>query len=343
MSSKAAVTNPGWTTSGLAGSRFGAVQPQDEFLHAMAPGAGYAATETSYWGFCVPDRELMAEIYIWFHPSLRTMSAGILLWRGMRRTSLACDYVHHHHFLPMPTDISRYRIEPLGLEIEVLEPLRRARLRCRDPERDFGFDVTWTGMLPPIGRPNGNHFVQPMHCAGHVDLHGERIAIDGHFMRDRSWGAERHETPRDLPPITWMTGIVDAATSFHLVAFDDPELEPEWAGRFASPRAGENLMWGYLHKDGLTASIRTARKLTLREGDGVTPRGFELGIEDEAGRRLDLEGTIIARAPWATWANVVVHYSLTRWQIDGRTAWGDCQDIQYNRYVHEFMRHDAQR
>ena len=107
----------------------------------------------------MPEHQLMAEIYIWFHPVLRTMSAGVLIWRGMQPSSLACDYVHHHHFLPMPADISHYRIEPLGLEIEVLEPLKRARMCMKDPERDVSFDVTLTGVLPPLGRPNGHHLV----------------------------------------------------------------------------------------------------------------------------------------------------------------------------------------
>jgi hypothetical protein len=331
----ATVTNPGWTTSGLAGTRISSVQPQDEYLHAVPATAGYAWTETSYWGFCVPEQDLMAEIYLWFHPVLGTMSAGVLLWRGMQPTSLACDYVHHHHFLPMPKDISHYRIEALGLEIQILDPLKSARITLQDPERNVSFEVVFTAALPPLGRPNGNHLVQPMHARGRLNLYGENIEIDGYFMRDRSWGAERHETPRDLPPITWMTGIIDSSWSFHLVAFDDPVLGPDWAGRFSSPQAGENLIWGYLHEAGRTTSIRAARKRTLRESDGVTPRGFELEIEDERGRVLPLRGTITARAPWATWQNVVVYYALTRWEIDGRIAWGDCQDIHYNRFVHE--------
>ena len=129
-----------------------------------------------------------------------------------------------------------------------------------------------------------------MHARGSLTLYGERIAIDGYFMRDRSWGAERHETPRDLPPITWMTGIVDASWSFHLVAFDDPALAPEWLGRYSSPKVGENLMWGYLHDSRGTSSIRAARKRTLREADGVTPKGFELEIEDQHGQVLPLQG-----------------------------------------------------
>ncbi|MBS0377165.1 MAG: hypothetical protein JSS29_01665 [Proteobacteria bacterium] len=337
MTDRQIETNPGWTTE-VAGSRLTRPQPQDEFLHPPPPGAGYAWTETSYWGFCVPERGLMAEIYIWFHPVLNTMSAGVLIWRGMQPTSLASDYVHHHHFLPMPADIAHYRIEPLGLEIEVLEPLKRARMRMQDPDRDVSFEVTFTGVLPPLGRPNGHHLVQPLHVRGSLNLYGEQIAIDGHFMRDRSWGAERHETPRDLPPITWMTGIVDASWSFHLVAFDDPALGPDWQGRFANPKAGENLMWGYLHEGTQTTSIRAVRKRTLRDADGVSPTGFEIEIEDERGRRLPLRGTVTARVPWATWQNIVVYYSLTRWELEGRVAWGDCQDIHYNRFVHEFTR-----
>ena len=334
----ATVTNPGWTTDGLAGARLGEIQPQDEFLHPVAPGASYATTETSYWGFCVPEHTLRCEIYIWFHPALGTMSAGVLLWRGLRPTSLACDYVHHHHFLPMPQDIAKYRIEALGLDIEIIEPLRAARMHLRDPERNVGFDVVFTAALPPVGRPNGQHLVQPMKTVGRLNLYGKEIAIDGYFTRDRSWRAERHETPRDLPPITWMTGIVDETWSFHLVAFDDPALDPDWLGRFSSPQAGENLMWGYIHRNGVTRSVRAAHKRTFRETDGVTPRGFDLEIVDDQGASIALHGVITARAPWATWQNVVVYYSLTRWEIDGRVAWGDCQDIHYNRFVHEFTK-----
>ena len=127
MSERATVTNPGWSTSGLAGARFATVVPEDEFLHPVAPGAHYATTETSYWGFCVPERDLMAEIYIWFHPALGTMSAGILLFRGKKPSSLAADFVHHHHFLPMPAQIGNYRIDAIGLQIEVLEPLKKIR------------------------------------------------------------------------------------------------------------------------------------------------------------------------------------------------------------------------
>ena len=331
-------TNPGWSTDGLAGSEFATVEPADEFLHAVPADASYTHTETSYWGFCVPDRNLMAEIYIWFHPVLGTMSAGVLLFTGKRGSSLAADFVHHHHFLPMPDAIDSYRIEPVGLEIQVLEPLREIRMRHQDPDRDVSFDVLFSAAMPPVGRPNGHHLIQVMRTTGELELYGESIPIDGYFTRDRSWGADRFETPMDVPPITWMTGNASDDLAFHLVAFDEPSLRPDWLDHYERPVAGDNLMWGFIRRKGETRSIRRAAKLTRRAADGVTPDGFTLQLEDVAGDVLDLEGTITAQAPWATWQNVVVWYSLTRWEIDGQEAWGDCQDIQYNRYVHTFSR-----
>lgn len=330
------VLNPGWTTATSTRGR-PALGAEDELLHAVPVDAGYAWTETSYWGFTAPAHNLMCEIYIWFHPAMKVMSAGVLLWRGLRGSSLAADYVNHHHFLPMPDGIGHYRIDAIGLEIEIVEPLHHARLKMHDPARGVSFDVVAQGAHAPVSRPNGHHLVQPMKVTGALDLYGENIAIDGYFMRDRSWGADRFESPLDLPPITWMTGMAEDF-SFHLVAFDDPALEPDWKGAFSQPSEGENLLWGYLAMDGRTTAITRASKRTRREIDGHSPRGYDMEIEDDAGRVLKMHGEVTARVPWNTWQNVVVHYGLTRWDIEGRIAWGDCQDIQYNRYVHAFAR-----
>lgn len=338
MTRNSVETNPGWSTRGLAGTTLGTVQPEDEYLHPVSEGAGYATTETSYWGFCVPERRLMCEIYLWFHPALKTMSAGILLFTGKRSSSLASDYVHHHHFLPMPDQIAHYQVPQIGLDIEVIEPLKRIRIRHQDPDRAVSFDILCEAAMPPVGRPNGKHLIQVMKTTGTLDLYGEEIAVDNYFTRDRSWGAERFETPMDLPPITWMSGNAGPDLAFHLVAFDDPDCNPDWLGHYAAPEAGENLMWGFLQRKGKLHTLSAVRKLTHRAGDGTTPTGFSITLLPEGGEPLELEGSIHAQAPWATWQNVVVWYSLTRWEIDGREAWGDCQDIHYNRYVHEFHR-----
>ena len=238
----------------------------------------------------------------------------------------------------MPADIGHYRIDPVGLEIEVLEPLQRIRLRHRDPDREVSFEVLYEAAMPPMGRPNGHHLVQVMRTTGALNLYGEKIPIDSYFTRDRSWGAERFETPMDVPPVTWMTGNASPELAFHLVAFDDPDAGPEWRDAYDRPAPGDNLMWGFVRRGGHTRSITSVYKLTHRGSDGVTPERFDVRIRDSEGEILELSGQVHAQAPWATWQNVVVWYSLTRWQIDGQEAWGDCQDIQYNRYVHQFSR-----
>lgn len=330
--------NPGWAVQEYAGKPLSQPKPPDEFLHPLPANPPYAWTETSYFGFLIPERDLMAEIYMWYHPALNTMSAGVLIWRGIKTFALQSEFVDHHHFLPMPVDIGHYSVPQIGLEMQVIEPLRVIESRFKSPHANVSFHVRHTGILPPLGRPNATHFVQPMHTIGELNLHGETFTIDSHFTRDRSWGAERFETPQDWPPITWMTGTADADLSFHVVAFDEPSLGPDWRGAFDMPKSGENMMWGYLHKDGTTAPITRTLKRTLREADGVSPRGFELTLEDAAGRSLSGFGFVTARVPWNTNQNMLVNYSLTRWDFGGRVAWGDCQDIFWNRYAREFSK-----
>lgn len=120
----------------LAGQPLGTAVAADEFLHAPAASGHYSATETSYFGFNVPEHALNGEIYVWFHPVLWIMSASVYIWRGIHASTLSCDYVNHYHFLPFPDhDIDDYRIEELGLHIRVLEPLRAVQIDCVDDQR----------------------------------------------------------------------------------------------------------------------------------------------------------------------------------------------------------------
>lgn len=322
----------------MAGAPLGVIQPQDEFLHPVAPGAGYASTETSYFGFNIPEKQLNGEVYIWLHPALRVMSASVYIWRGIKRSTLACEYVNHFHFLPFPDDISDYTIAPLGLRIRVIEPLRQVELTCKDPERDVSFKLLQTAIMPPGGRPGGFHFTQAMKVEGELTLHGERFVVDGYFSRDRSWGQERHEVARFMPPISWMVGVFGDDLAFHVLAYDEPSTAPELAAVFPSPPAGKGLIWGYVRRDGETFPVTRAPLVTVREPDGLAPRVKEMEVEDSGGKVHRIRGTVDARMPWQTWQNMNVYFCLTRWECGGRIGWGDTQDIQYNEFVRRFAR-----
>ena len=322
----------------LAGQPLGTAVAADEFLHAPASSGHYSATETSYFGFNVPEHALNGEIYVWFHPVLRIMSASVYIWRGVHASTLSCDYVNHYHFLPFPDhDIDDYRIEELGLHIRVLEPLRAVQIDCVDDQRGVRFSLLSRAIMPPAVRPGGCHFTQAMRTTGTLELQGTRYTIDGWFSRDRSWGQERRETSRLIPPFTWMVGVVDDEFAFHALAFDSVDTGPEWLSRY--PVQGlENLVWGYVHQHGETRPLVSARKATRRAADGLAPTGFSLVLKDVTGASHEIEGEVRARMPWQTWQNMNVYFCQTRWQCSQGVGWGDAQDIQQNDFVHHFRR-----
>ena len=322
-----------------AGAPLGQVEPQDEFLHPPAESGHHSSTETSYYGFNIPEEQLNGEIYVWLHPVLKMMSASVYIWRGFKTSTLACEYINHYHYLPFPTDgIEDYAIQDIGLKIKVLEPLRKVHIDFEDVERGVSFSLTSTAIMPPAVRPDGFHFTQAVRTEGRLKLYGQNFEINGYFSRDRSWSQERRETSRPMPPLTWMVGVFDDQFAFHVLAFDDPACGPEWTARYPHIETGKTLIWGYIFRDGELVPVSQAAKLTTREADGLSPRLLELNVEDAAGRTYDIRGYVNAIMPWQTWQNMNVYFCQTRWECDGKVGWGDSQDIQYNDFVHQFGR-----
>jgi len=323
----------------IAGLPLGSCSAQDEFLHPPAASGHFSASETSYFGFNVPERNLNGEIYVWFHPVLKVMSASVYIWTGMKSSTLACEYINHHHFLPFPDNgIADYSIEHLGLHIKVIEPLRAVQIDFEDRDRGVAFSCRQEAIMPPGVRPGGYHFTQAMKTTGWLDLRGERIEVNGYFSRDRSWGKERREDPAPLPPLSWMVGVFDEGFAFHALAHDDPALAPEWVDAFPAVKAGEALVWGYIWKDGALTPLTRAPKLTRRESNGLAPVSVELELEDVTGRRLSLRGAVQARMPWATWQNVNVFFCQTRWECGSQVGYGDLQDVQFGDFTRQFAR-----
>ncbi|HKT73099.1 MAG TPA: hypothetical protein VJQ47_09430 [Steroidobacteraceae bacterium] len=330
---------PAERSHGVAGLPLGSCSAEDELLHPAAPGSHYSTTETSYFGFNIPERQLNGEIYVWFHPVLKVMSASVYIWTGIKSSTLACEYINHHHFLPFPTHgIADYKIEPLGLHIRVIEPLRSVQIDLDDRARGVSFSCRQDAIMPPGVRPGGHHFTQAMKTTGWLSLHGERMEINGYFSRDRSWGKERREDALALPPLTWMVGVFDDEFAFHALAHDDPSLSPEWVQAFPGVKAGEALAWGYLWRDGELTSIARARKLTRRDQNGLAPSCVELTLEDVRGRHLSIRGTVQARMPWQTWQNMNTFFCQTRWECESRIGYGDLQDVQFNDFTRQFAR-----
>ncbi|WP_084421659.1 DUF7064 domain-containing protein [Henriciella litoralis] len=322
----------------LHGQRLSPCQPEDEFLHSPASSGHYSATETTYWGFNIPEKQLNGEIYMWFHPVLRMCSASVYIWTGIRASTLSCEYVNHYHYLPFPEDdIEAFTVaDDMDLRFKVIEPLKRIAIEYRDEARNVSFSILNEAIMPPAGRPGGGHFTQAMKVTGSLNLFGETHEIDGYFSRDHSWGEERRETSRIMPPLSWIVGVADDDFAFHCCGFDDPRRNPSWAAAYPQITPENTLRWGYIFKEGEVVPVKTMSKLTHREDDGVSPTSYDLTLVDGLDRTFDITGTVEARMPWQTWQNMNVYFSQTRWEVDGKIAYGDAQDVQFNHFIHNF-------
>ena len=324
---------------GLIGLPLGTAVADDEFLHSPAPSGHYASTETSYFGFSIPERKLNGEVYMWFHPVLKVMSCSVYIWTGVKKTSLACDYINHHHYLPWPTNgIADYTIEAVGLHIKVIEPLKSVQLDFEDKARNVSFSMRQEAIMPPGVRPGGFHFTQAMKVNGELNLYGDKMNIGGFFSRDHSWGQERREDPMPFPPLSWTVGVFNKDFAFHVLAMDDPALKPEWASAFPAIESGANIFWGYVWKDGKLTPLTAARKLTKRASDGLTPVSMALELEDAKGRIFPIRGDMQASMPWQTWQNMNCFFCLTRWQCGNDIGYGDTQDVQFNEFTSKFAK-----
>jgi hypothetical protein len=311
---------------------------EDEFLHPPAESGHHSSTETSYFGFNIPEHALNGEIYVWFHPILQVISASVYIWRGLVPHTLAADFVSHHHFLPFPkAGIADYEIPDIGLRIRVLEPLKSIEIDFDDPDRDVDFTLRLDAIMPPGVRPGAKHFTQIMKTRGRLNLYGETFKIDGYFGRDRSWSQERREVGRNMPPLTWTVGAVDDSFAFHVVAYDSPEDDPDWRALYRMAPE-DNLMWGFVFRDGELFPVVRARKHTRREPDGVSPRRVTLELEDGGGARHAFRGEVMARMPWQTWQTINTWFCQMRWEGERGVGYGDLQDMQMNEFMRRFMR-----
>ena len=134
------------------------------------------------------------------------------------------------------------RLEAGRLSAEILEPLRRWRLRLGENESHFAYDFEFDGDLAPIdaghierrSRKTGalldwSHFVQVGRIQGRLVIDGvaRELAADSWFgVRDRSWGIRPGagaEPPREAPSPTagrhdWVFGRAGDRAVFYLLS-----------------------------------------------------------------------------------------------------------------------------
>lgn len=309
--------------------------PEDEFPHPVPADAGFNWTETNMFGFNIPEHDIDCMVWYVYRPKLGTTYGGVTLWQGMKSHYLEAELFDFRAALPLPSSDGNWDC-PNGLSITTVEPLNRFLLSYRQPYGDIRFDVECTASMPPALRYNGNHITQAMRTVGSLHMGGRDYAIDGYYSRDRSWNEHRDEAPKDVPPLSWIAGVFDDDLAFHLTAFESSNRRPEWDGLYPAPVPGENVLWGYVWDKGKLVGVDSADMIVERP-DHLNPVSARIDIQGDNGRRYQIDGRVTALNPAMGWPNIVTRYALTEWRCEGKTGWGDIQDVMFHSHFKRAM------
>lgn len=289
--------------------------------------------ETNYFGFYNVEENLNIGVYALFRTNLRTVNATICMNSGFSATPWQADYVDYQSVIPMASDCSLldYRLSN-GLSVRCLEPNRVWEIRFDDGEGTT-IDVTYRAIMPAFdihdpdmdpmvgakagtfawGTAYNGHFDQTGRFTGHVTLRGRRIPIDCISTMDHSWGPRPE---RGSPNMSWLHAHFSEDLAIHAIFGFDP----------AQNGTDLSLTHGYVVEHGEIFGLKAGRGRTVRVRDRFADR-VELELVDRNDRSWLLTGAGLTSFPWQCWANMVGFNVLARWDLDGRTGYGEIQDF----------------
>lgn len=352
-----------WKQTHLTGNAvdFSTVLPEDDWLHPVAADAPYDSVETYLCGFNIPHEDINSNIYLLWHPALKTMSMQVFVYRGARLLphQLAADYYVEHQYLPMAPLADGgdrefdFMMGSCRVRMRIVTPLDEMRIEIDDHARDFKLDLRYRAALPPVGRPGGHHFTQLMKTSGALVLDGKTYPIDGYYMRDRSWGYRRPEQPERTPPYRWMTGWFGENSGFVVAWLDTSLLDAEEFGphwhRIGGDASGKNkwesggatpslnLRSGWFTLDGQPRPVvRLDVRTLMHEGSALKVKAIELEIEDSSGAVHSVRGETASMLPKLYWQNLLVYMHSMRLECGGRCGNGDLMDTYSNHHIRRF-------
>jgi hypothetical protein len=270
-------------------------------------------TETSWWGFHIPDADIGGMVYTLFRPNLGVASLVVNIWDAAAVEPWLVPYSRSMWHLPHPTaDLTACEIG--GLSITCVEPLAEYRLRYADGSL-AQFDLTYRGLQPPqdVATAGGNgHFDQVCQVTGTVSLGARRWAVDSPAVRDRSWYVRADRR-------TLRAGYTYAVVSAdeHLIAHS-----------FAAPEGGEEatILSGYLQRDGVRSPLKSGTRRVLGRRRGH-PSAIALDAFDAEGRSVTAMGEVRASMASQSTPGMFAWMSVVAWTVDGMPATGEDHDV----------------
>ncbi|MBW8784036.1 MAG: hypothetical protein JF593_05265 [Novosphingobium sp.] len=283
---------------------------------------GEGRTDSPYWNesvwfsLSIPERRVHGFIQYYFRPNMGMLNGGPVLWDPSGTSQWNCLYYNWSHLQAMPAGAEKFAMTARNsLSVHVLEPL--ARYKIDYDHEGFALDLEWTAIAPLHELKTGDagqqatarfHIEQPGRMSGRIARDGEIWPVDCWSMRDTSYGARDYES---LASGGYFWGIAEAS-AFHAIAMG--------AG------AEQRVIGGFLWRDGTMASLAEGSR-TITEFGRYGPRTARFQATDTLGRTIEASARIDEGLIFTGYTDHTVVWSLTEWDCDGVTHWGDTQEF----------------
>lgn len=272
------------------------------------------------FGFNVPEQNLSCTVRHWLHPSLGLVSGGVVLVRGQVDNAAFADFIDLRGFMPMKGGNGDDLRFPNGVRLRFVDSPERIDLDYASADGRLQFRCCQKALMPATSEPDRCRLTQAMATTGEIVLDGERIAIDGHFVREHSWAAQSNEDHSTLPEGR-VGAVFGPDLAFHFSAQDGNFLDRS------------KLRWGYVWRDGETRPLDAVWMRTGRAADGAAPTGVEVRLSDANGEIYELAGETRARAPINVDPGMIDQICLMRFRLSGRRCHGNFHDLQPNSFL----------
>lgn len=283
---------------------------------------GEGRTANPYWNesvwfsLSVPELRMHGMIQYYFRPNMGMLNGGPVLWDQSGTFQWDCLYYNWSHLQAMPEGAAKFDMTARNsLSVRMVEPLSHYTIRYAKDH--FGLDLEWTAVGPCHELKTGDagqkatakfHIEQPGRMTGTIRRHGQEWAVDCWSMRDTSYGERDYES---LARGGYFWGIGEHG-SFHALCMG--------AGREA------DCIGGYILRDGQMASMASGRRTVLEYGQ-FGPSKVRFEGTDTLGRTMSALGTIDPGLIFTGYTDHTVVWSLTEWDWDGASYWGDNQEF----------------
>jgi len=326
------------------------VNIRDEYFHKYSSDPYWS--ENTLMGFTVPERNLCGFIYMYWRPNMNLVVAGPCVWDHTGEDVFNCRYYGWDQHISIPPGAEMYDFKlSNSLSCKMIEPHKEYRWTY---DR-FGFklDLTWKAYAPPHymrgpkkegeeenpgiknwvapeGKLPVGHYEQAGYLTGWIELDGERIEINCGALRDRGWGP-RHADIADPLRGGWPYVFASAQSGWHLY---DPNTTYQWQD---DPVEGttETVTHGFYIRDGIKAQVVSGWRKAERGRDGRVLTQV-IHAKDELGRELIAKGKTLNWIKWPINGDIVVWWSLVRWEYDGQVVYGEDQDFMNFRHYKQY-------